>query len=152
MILNPGWWLLKGLPYLYDSLTSKQHKYNAGDILILTSRDQFGYGIRPVAVVTGYEINSEVVEGYKFGTGSYKITLIQDLLDTPEMLIANGSHYGIDTCMNFRRWQEKNEVPKGIERIVDLTSYAKSCLEIDWKKLNVKTVDDALKEYQTKEV
>lgn len=107
------------------------HRFNKGDILILSSRSIFGYGLRPVAVVNGYEIR----ESRSGKTGKYDITMYHD---------AEG---------NFFQWMRQNEVPQGVERTVgEHEIHFKWNIENQFKKVPVSSVDEALALYVSRKV
>lgn len=107
------------------------HRFQEGDILILRSRNALGYGIRPVAVVNGYEIRED-----QFGkAGRYDITMYRD----------GGG--------DFFQWVRQNEVPQGVERIIkEHEIHFKWNIENHFRKVPFKTVDEALAYYASREV
>jgi hypothetical protein len=126
--LVPGNALLGGkLGDWYEGNT--YHKFNKGDILILKARNIFGYGVRPVIVVGGYEIKTE----HYRPVGHYNMT----------------AHW--DTDANFSDWMKKNTVPRNVRRIVDNQVHFKWNAENNFRKVNVKTVEEALALYKSKE-
>ncbi|MBU2589246.1 MAG: hypothetical protein KJ939_03205 [Nanoarchaeota archaeon] len=107
------------------------HRFDEGDILILKN-GEFGYGIRPVAVVNGYEVKED-----SFGkkAGKYDITMYRD-------------EQG-----DFFQWMRQNEVPQGVERIVgEHEIHFKWNIENQFKKVPVNSVDEALALYASREV
>jgi len=92
------------------------HKFDRGDILILKGRNLFGYGIRPVAVVEGYEIKKGALDI----KGRYSIMI-----------------HG-DTDGNFENWMKHNIVPKDTTRTINLEIHFKWNIEYHFKKVNVK--------------
>jgi hypothetical protein len=107
------------------------HKFDEGDILTLRNRRPFGYGIRPVAVVNGYEVREN-----EFGkAGKYDITMYSD------------------ETGDFLQWMRQNEVPQGVERTVsDHEIHFKWNIENHFKKVPVNSVDKALALYASREV
>jgi len=102
-----------------------------GSILILRRRNTFGFGIRPVAVVNGYEVR----EGPSGKAGKYDITMYRD---------AQGDGF---------QWMSRNEVLKGVERT---RSESKNCykwtIENKFKKVPVNSVEEALALYKSRQV
>jgi len=126
--LVPGDALLGGkLGDWYEGNT--YHKFNKGDILILRSRRIFGYGIRPVVVVDGYEIKTE----YHKPVGYYNMTAFRD------------------ADANYFDWVKNNTVPKNVVRTVTNETHFKWNAENGFKKVNVKTVEEALAFYRSRE-
>lgn len=107
------------------------HRFNQRDILILRSRTYLGYGIRPVAVVNGYEVRED-----QFGKiGKYDITMYRD---------GQG---------DFLQWMRRNEVPLGVERTVgEHEIHFKWNIENGFKKVPVNSLDEALAWYASREV
>jgi len=107
------------------------HKFNKNDILILKNRDM-GHGIRPVAVVNDYKLMEDQFEE------KYDITLYKDKLPIKGY---------------FPKWIYLNEVPQGVERIVNEHEiHSKLHIEYNFKKVNVNSIDEALALYASKEV
>ena len=50
------------------------HKFDKGDILIFRGKGTWGYGVRPVAVVNGYETRADEFEK----AGRYDVTMYKD--------------------------------------------------------------------------
>lgn len=115
------------------------HKFNKGDILILNDRRWITNGIRPVAFVKGFSMEDR--GDYK--EGFYHITLHRDSYGTKSDSV---------WYQDFRRWMIRNEVSKGIERVVKEEEHFKGNLEREFKKVSAKTVEEALLLYKTKEV
>jgi hypothetical protein len=107
------------------------HRFDEGDILILRGRGAFGYGIRPVAVVNGYEVRED-----QFGkVGKYDITMYRD---------GEG---------DFFQWMRENVVPQGVERTVNEHEiHFKWNIENQFKKVPVNSVDEALALYASREL
>ena len=126
--LVPGDALLGGkLGDWYEGNT--YHKFNKGDILILKRRNIFGYGVRPVLVVEGYEIK---IEGSR-AAGRYNMTAHTDV----------GSDFFV--------WMNKNMVPEDVERTVANETHFKWNIENQFRKVKVKTVEEALALYKSEE-
>lgn len=106
------------------------HRFEKGDILILRDRRIFGYGVRPVAVVNGFEIKD-----FGFGIeGKYNITMYRDAKE------------------DFFQWATRNEILHGVERIVNEHEiHFKWNIENQFKKVNVNSVDEALALYASEE-
>ncbi|GEM_PF-4007758 len=118
------------------------HKYNCGDILILKNRGAVGFGVRPVMVIEGYDkdlgVGSDVKETY-----SYVVTRHTDLYD---------STWQTDVGDQVDEWRVKNEVPKGIERVVgEHEVHFKWNLEYLFRRVCVRDVDEALALYGSRE-
>ncbi len=146
------WSLTKGISYWYESITAHRHKFQEGDILILKSRDTFGFGIRPVAVV-----NSHYIEEDEFGKhGVYEVAVHQEDLDLwyEGISVVDGlPNFQSDSDSPiFRKWSEKNEIPQGLERVVENNHYSNLTVEYRFRKANCKTVDEALALYGSKKV
>jgi len=108
------------------------HKFDEGDILILRDRNAFGYGIRPVAVVNGYELKEDQFGGK---AGKYDITMYRD-------------EQG-----DFSQWMKQNEVPQGVERTVSESEiHFKWNIENQFKKVPVNSIDEALVLYASREI
>ncbi|MBN1377327.1 hypothetical protein JW949_03305 [Candidatus Woesearchaeota archaeon] len=102
------------------------HKFNKEDILILKHRD-FGYGMRPVAVVNNYNTKE----------GKYDITVYKDNHPTK----------------GFSNWIYENEIDQGVGRIVNEHEiHSKLHIENSLKKVNVNSIDEALALYKSREV
>jgi len=65
--------LMSRLGQWYEKIES--HKYHEGDVLILR-RDYWGFGVRPVAVVRGYDAD-------KTWGGTYHVTMYADRVEDP---------------------------------------------------------------------
>jgi len=126
------WWVTKGVLYWLESATSHNHKFNEADILTLKSRT-LGYGIRPIAVVSGYRVKED-----EFGKqGSYNVMMHKDSL----------GEFGED----FDRWRVNNEVPPGVERTVESHEFSKLLIERDFER-RYRSLEDALVSYKSTEV
>ncbi len=128
--LVPGTFLLgTKLGYWYEK--NPHHKFDEGDILILRGRDIFGYGLRPVAVVNGYDLKKD-----QFGkAGKYDIAMYRDKQG------------------DFFQWMQQNEVPQDVERIVsEHEIHFKWNIENQFRKVPVNSIDEALALYASREV
>ncbi len=106
------------------------HKFNEGDILILRDRNIAGYGIRPVAVVNGYD--SEEGLGKR---RNYYVTMYEDRQG------------------DILRWAKQNEVSQGVERIVsNHETHVKWNIENHFKRVPVDSIDEALTLYASREI
>jgi len=117
------------------------HRFDEGDVLILRSRNLFGYGIRPVAVVEDYKIRD-----FGFGEeGKYSLTMYMDAEFVPE--------YSERGLVIDNRWWRHNEVIQCVERTVNEHElHFKWNIENQFKKVQARTVDDALVLYASREV
>jgi len=104
------------------------HKFDKGDILVLKARRIFGYGIRPVVVVGGYEIK---VEGSRTA-GYYNTTAHSDVSG------------------DFFVWMNENRVPDGTGRVAANEVHSKWNIENQFIKVDVKTVEEALELYRSR--
>ncbi len=107
------------------------HRFGEGDILILRDRRTAGYGVRPVAVVNRYELREDQFDR----RGEYDITMYRD------------------EAGHLLRWVRQNEIPQGIERIAsEHEIHFKWNIENHFRKVPVRTVDEALALYASREV
>lgn len=131
--LVPGDWLiLSKLGKWYSA--NPCHKFDLGDILILTNRRRLGYGIRPVIQIEDYQLrDSRSTYPYKV-EGYYLVTTHRDIFG------------------DFDIWANKNKIPKGVERISERSLIFKHNIEYGFKKVNCKNIEDAVKLYKSVEV
>ncbi|MCA9497378.1 MAG: hypothetical protein KC589_10640 [Nanoarchaeota archaeon] len=138
--LHPYVFLSGKFAGLYES--SPNHKYDEGDILILNGGlFMFGYGIRPIAKVNAYKLQKKYSGNQE---GIYDISLATDadfipIFNKHGQIVNNG-------------WDERNAVPKGVERKLRETSIIKWNLEFQFEKVpEGMSFEDAVKLYGSKE-
>ena len=140
------WTLTKGVSYWCESQTAHLHKFDVGDILIAKTREHYGFGLRPVMVVNDHSIRED-----EFGKhGIYQVSVHNDNVDlwyqNEEGRLVSDSDSPI-----FKRWSEKNEISKGLERMISNHGYCNSVVEDYFKKVNVE-IEEALMLYHSREV
>jgi hypothetical protein len=120
--------LLSKLGKWYEK--NSYHKYESGDILILDSRNIYGYGLRPVAVIDNYSIGDTT-----FGKeGVYTLTMYRD------------------DAGNFFEWMGKNIIPFDVKRTESKDEcHFKGNIENQFKKVKVSSIEQALALYESKE-
>ncbi len=128
-IVVPGDWLL------WDKLgdwyrENPYHRYNLGDVLILRNRGFVGFGIRPVMKIQNYTLEE------RGGRLESKYTVLMQS----------------DMEGDFDRWIQRNEVLQGVERVVEEEVHFKWNVEYLFKRVSTKTLDEAVKRYNSKEI